>query len=71
MDLTCPEYGINTFCEETLTSDYGSRDHSENEDNTISSFCTIFSYLGGTGEIHYTAAIVYSYFNILGIDYIF
>ena len=44
-DLTCPSLLT------AETSDYGSRDTSDNDGIVIDGFCTIFSHLGGKGEI--------------------
>ena len=46
MDITCPELELVD-----QTSDYGSKDNSENEDIEIKGFCSIFSHLDGKGEI--------------------
>ena len=45
MDLTCPEL-VNV-----TTSDYGSRETSTTEEVNIEGFCTMFTTIGGKGEI--------------------
>ena len=45
MDLTCPEL-VNVS-----TSDYGSRETSNNEGVTIEGFCAMFTTIGGKGKI--------------------
>ena len=46
MDLTCPEL-INL-----TTSDYGSRETSNNEEVIIEGFCRMFTTVDGKGELY-------------------
>ena len=53
MDTTCPGFG--QISSESITSDYGSRETSNSEEDVISGFCNIH----GIGELIVNAVFMY------------